>query len=61
MEVKRIEPVTAVTTEFFPYVNPHHGNSYRLRFPPLTRPGQGPLRLVFASVIATVELDFGPQ
>lgn len=61
VEVKRIEPVTAVTTEFFPYVNPHHGNSYRLRFPPLTKPGQGPLRLVFASVIATVELEFGPR
>ncbi len=59
VEVKRIEPVTAVTTEFFPYINPYHGSAYRLRFPPLTKPGQGPLKLVFASVIANVELEFG--
>ena len=59
VEVKRIEPVTAVTTEFFPYINPYHGNAYRLRFPPLTKPGQAPLKLVFTSVIAKVELEFG--
>ncbi len=60
VEIKRIEPVTAVTTEFFPYINPYYGNSYRLRFPPRKGSGtaDGPLRLVFASVIARVELEF---
>jgi hypothetical protein len=60
VEVRRIDPITPVTTEFFPYINPYHGNSYRLRFPPLTRPEKAdrPLKLVFASVIARVELEF---
>ncbi|MHB9096797.1 MAG: hypothetical protein ACYC5X_03135 [Syntrophales bacterium] len=60
VEVKRIDPITPVTTEFFPYINPYHGNSYRLRFPP-TKTGRGPQKLVFASVIAKVELEFGAR
>ncbi len=63
VEIKRIEPVTPVITEFFPYINPYYGYSYRLRFPPLNGSGyaDGPLRLVFASVIARVELEFAAR
>ena len=35
VELRKIDPMTPVVTEFFPYVNPHYGISYRLRFPPL--------------------------
>ena len=61
VEIRRIEPVTPLITEFFPYINPYYGYSYRLRFPLLTKPGKagGPLKLVFASVIAKVELEYG--
>jgi hypothetical protein len=60
VEVKRIDPITSVTTEFFPYINPYYGNAYRLRFAP-TKPGREPLKLVFASVIANVKLEFGAR
>ncbi|MBA4422434.1 MAG: hypothetical protein C0390_04935 [Syntrophus sp. (in: bacteria)] len=60
MELRRVEPITPVITEFFPYINPHYGITYRLRFPSLNTPGgdERPLKLVFASVIGEVELKF---
>ena len=59
-EVRRIEPITRVVTEFFPYGNPYYGMFYWLRFSQQekTRLDGGPLRLVFASVIGKVELEF---
>jgi len=61
VEVRRIDPVTPVVTEFFPYVNAYYGIPYQLRFPPLaiSGPAAGPVKLVFASVIGKVELEFG--
>ncbi|MBU2026198.1 MAG: hypothetical protein KJ814_01075 [Proteobacteria bacterium] len=61
VDVRRIEPVTPVVTEFFPYVNPYYGIPYHLRFPPLAKSGSaaGPVKLVFASVIGKVEMEFG--
>ncbi len=61
VEVRRIDPITPVLTEFFPYINPYYGIAYRLRFPFLAKPGvaEGSLKLVFTSVIGKVELDFG--
>ena len=41
VEVKRIEPVTAVITEFFPYVNPYHGNCISAPVSPADRTGAG--------------------
>jgi hypothetical protein len=40
--------------------NPTYGICYWLRFPPLEKIGEvdGPLKLVFASVIGKVELEF---
>ena len=60
MELRRIEPITPVIKEFFPYINPYYGVAYRLRFP-LPNYSGGDLRtlkLVFASVISHVELKF---
>jgi hypothetical protein len=59
-EVRRIDPVTPVVTEFFPYVNPYYGIAYWLRFsqPQKNGRGDGPLKLVFTSVIGKVELEF---
>jgi hypothetical protein len=62
-EVRRIEPVTPVVTEFFPYINPYYGIAYWLRFsqPMKNGLGDGPLKLVFASVIGKIELEFEGQ
>jgi hypothetical protein len=60
VEVRRIDPVTPLVTEFFPYVNPHYGVAYHLRFPAAAMDAKSaPFRLVFASVIGKVELEFG--
>ena len=61
VEVRRIDPVTPVVTEFFPYVNPYYGIAYHLRFPPFAKDwAEGsPVKLVFAGVIGRVELEFG--
>lgn len=61
VELRRIDPITPVHTEFFPYVNPYYGIAYRLRFPPPAKAGveAGSLRLVFTSVIGKVEMAFG--
>jgi hypothetical protein len=62
-EVRRIDPVTPVVTEFFPYINPHYGNAYWLRFSQPLKDGQGDgrLKLVFTSVIGKIELEFEGQ
>ena len=60
VELRRIDPITPVITEFFPYINPYYGIAYRLRFPLLNHSGGDfrTLKLVFASVIGKVELKF---
>ena len=60
VEVRRVDPVTPVVTGFFTYIKPYYGICYWLRFPPLEKidGGNGPLKLVFASVIGKVELEF---
>jgi hypothetical protein len=60
IEVRRIEPMTPVTTEFFPYINPYHGVSYVLRFPTLGRGASldETMTLNFASIIGNVALEF---
>jgi hypothetical protein len=63
VEVLKIDPITPVTSAFFPYINPYYGISYRLSFPPLSKEGEaaGPFKLVFASVIGEVALAFGTR
>lgn len=60
MEIRRVDPVSPVVTAFFPYINPHYGIAYHLRFPPLNEKERkdGAVRLVFASVLGKIELDF---
>ena len=60
VELRRIDPITPVLTEFFPYIHPYYGITYRLRFPSLNHSGGDfrKLKLVFASVIGEVELNF---
>jgi len=60
VEVRRVDPVTPVVTGFFTYIKPYYGICYWLRFPPLEKidGGNGPLKLIFASVIGKVELEF---
>ena len=60
VELMRIGPITPVLTEFFPYIHPYYGITYRLRFPSLNHSGGnfGTLKLVFASVLGEVELKF---
>jgi hypothetical protein len=60
VELRRIDPITPVITEFFPYINPHYGIAYRLRFLSLNHSVGDfrTLKLVFASVIGEVELKF---
>jgi hypothetical protein len=62
-EVKRIDPVTPVVTEFFPYINPYYGMAYRLRFSQEQKDGlgDGALKLIFAGVIGKVELEYPGQ
>jgi hypothetical protein len=62
-EVRRIDPVTPLVTQFFPYGNPYYGSFYWLRFSQQekSRLGGGPLRLVFTGVIGKVELEFQPN
>ena len=62
-EVRRIDPVTPVVTEFFPYGNPYYGIFYWLRFSQQEKTGRGygPLKLVFTSVIGKLELEFEGQ
>jgi hypothetical protein len=59
-EVRRIDPITPVVTEFFPYGNPYYGIFYWLRFSQQEKTGlgDGPLKLVFTGVIGKVELEF---
>jgi len=60
VDVRRVDPVTPVVTGFFTYIKPYYGICYWLRFPPLEKIGgvDAPLKLVFASVIGKVELEF---
>jgi hypothetical protein len=60
VEVRRVDPVTPLVTGFFTYIKPYYGICYWLRFPPLEKigGGDGPLKLVFASVVGKVEMEF---
>lgn len=60
MEVRRIDPITPVTTDFFPYINPYYGVSYLVRFPALGTAGaiDETMTLNFTSVIGNVALEF---
>lgn len=63
VDLREIAKVTPVMEQFFPYVNRYHGKFYSLRFPaPKTAAVPGarpePVRLIFTSVLARVELEW---
>jgi len=59
IEVRKIKKITPVTLKFFPYVNPHYGMLYSLKFyPSLLSLETRRLKLVFASVLGKVELTW---
>ncbi|HET6490499.1 MAG TPA: hypothetical protein VFG28_12150 [Syntrophales bacterium] len=62
-DLREITKVTPVIEQFFPYVNRYHGKFYSLRFPAATagtatggKPE--PIRVIFTSVLAKVELEW---
>jgi len=59
IEVRKIEKITPVIVEFFPYINQHHGMFYSLKFSPFPSSFEtGQLKLVFTSVLGRVELEW---
>jgi hypothetical protein len=63
VDLREITKVTPVIEQLFPYVNRYHGKFYSLRFPAAgVGTAQGgkpePIRLVFTSVLARVELEW---
>jgi hypothetical protein len=63
VDLREITKVTPVIEQLFPYVNRYHGKFYSLRFPAAnvatTQGGKPePIRLVFISVLARVELEW---
>jgi hypothetical protein len=67
-EVRRIDKVTPVMLEFFPYINRYYGVCYTMKFPRLAAAGgqsseetsslEEPIKLVFTGVIARLELKW---
>jgi hypothetical protein len=60
LEVRRIKKITPLTEEFYPYVKRCYGIFYSLKFPPVppSEDRSQHLRLVFASVLGKVELEW---
>ena len=60
LEIRRIEKISTMMEEFFPFINKYYGNCYSLKFPPLPSvdkesPKTPPMKLVFTSVFGRVE------
>ena len=58
VELRRIDPVTPVILDFYPYVNPHHGKCYSLKIPAVSDEDFRKLKLVFTGVVGRVELTW---
>jgi hypothetical protein len=60
LEIRRMEKITPVIEEFYPYGNPYWGNYYLMKFSPLVREGKMPsnMKLVFASVLGRIEMEW---
>ncbi len=55
LEVRRINPVTPLMETFYPYVNPHFGFCYSVKFP---RQASDTLTLVFAGHLGRMDLTW---
>ena len=60
VEVRKIKKITPLIKEFYPYINKYYGMFYSLKYPPfsLTEGDSKHLKLVFASVLGRVELEW---
>lgn len=62
VEVRKIKKITPVIEEFYPYVKRYYGVFYSLKFfPPPEEGNARHLRLVFASVLGRVKLEWKMQ
>ena len=64
LDVRRVDKVTPLMEEFYPYVNKHYGHCYILKFPPVGVEGKTgadvikPMKIVFTSVLGKAELSW---
>jgi hypothetical protein len=64
LDVRRVEKVTPLMEEFYPYINKHYGHCYILKFPPVAVEGKTgadvtkPMKIVFTSVLGKAELSW---
>ncbi len=58
LEIRRVEKVTPVVEQFFPYVHKYYGSCYNLKFPADGDTAGKPLQLVFTSVLGKVTLEW---
>lgn len=58
LDVREVEEITPLITEFYPYVNPYYGKTYNLKFLPKLAREEGDLKLVFTSVRARAEITW---
>jgi hypothetical protein len=58
IELRRIEKITPMILDFYPYVNQHFGNLYSLKIPPISDEDFRKLKLVFTGVVGRVELTW---
>ncbi|MDX9821590.1 MAG: hypothetical protein RBT20_06625 [Syntrophales bacterium] len=58
LELRRIDPVTPLILDFYPYVNPHHGKCYSLKIPAVSDEDFRKLKLVLTGVVGRVELTW---
>jgi len=56
LEIRRINRITPVVEQFYPYINQYHGKFYTVRFP--HQPGEMKKKLVFTSVLGTITLEW---
>ena len=64
LDLRRIERITPLMEEFYPYINKYYGNCYSLKFPLLAADGKNaanakrPMKVVFSSVLGKAELSW---
>jgi hypothetical protein len=62
-EIRRVDPLTPVVLDLFPYVHAQYGFTYCLKFPASAAAliADPSTKLVFTGVVGTVELAFGSR
>jgi hypothetical protein len=62
LEIRKIEKITPVIEEFYPYINKYYGMCYSLKFPPapdgIAGDATSRMRLIFTGVPGKVELTW---